>query len=216
VLAGIDLKANVISMLEEEIRGVVAAHTGNSPGEEFDIAGLLAEVNSIYPLPATVTVEALAEMKPGDIEDTLIDNALAAYQQREQELSDLNARMVERLVMLRTIDNHWIEHLTAMENTREGIGLQAIAQRDPLVAYKREGSVLFDELKANTRRDVARTIFHVQIVREEVPKQQQSPMAKVAAGNAPKAGAKAGGQKVGRNDPCPCGSGKKYKHCHGK
>jgi preprotein translocase subunit SecA len=105
-----------------------------------------------------------------------------------------------------------------MEYMRAGIGLQAIGQRDPLVAYKREGHQLFRNLLDTVQHDVAHTVFHVNIVRQEPQKETASPMAKMAK-PAPvrQAPRQAGsGQKVGRNDPCPCGSGKKYKHCCGK
>jgi preprotein translocase subunit SecA len=147
-----------------------------------------------------------------------------------------NIRMLERLVMLRVIDNLWVEHLTSMEYIRQGVGLQAVAQRDPLAVYKTEGHALFESLMASIRHDVVHTIFHVNIQRQpaqkqgvqqtsrpavqSITKQTASPMAKVAAasrGNEDvKQSVKVAGKKVGRNDPCPCGSGKKYKHCCGK
>ena len=99
-----------------------------------------------------------------------------------------------------------------MENMRQGIGLQAMAQRDPLVAYKREGNNLFQGLLANIKHDVVHTIYHVSIARRGVPR--RAPVAVGAGGGRPQP--KVAGKKVGRNDPCPCGSGKKYKHCCGK
>jgi preprotein translocase subunit SecA len=124
-------------------------------------------------------------------------------------------RVVERLVMLRTIDSLWVEHLTAMEHMRQGIGLVAVGQRDPLVAYKTEGHNQFQNLLAAIRHGVAQTIFHVSLVRKEAP--APSPMAKAAApAQAGGKKQKVGGKKIGRNDPCPCGSGKKYKHCCGR
>ena len=103
-----------------------------------------------------------------------------------------------------------------MEHMREGIGLHAVAQRDPLVAYKTEGHNQFQNLLAAIQHDVVHTIYHVKIERREAP--APSPMAKVAAnrGGASQPRAKVGGKKIGRNDPCPCGSGKKYKHCCGR
>ena len=114
-------------------------------------------------------------------------------------------RVLERLVMLRTVDNLWIEHLTAMEHMRQGIGLQAVGHTDPLIAYKREGHALFQSLLSNIQHDVAHTIFHVDIVKKE-PQPAKAIQRETVAG----------AKKVGRNDPCPCGSGKKYKHCCGR
>jgi preprotein translocase subunit SecA len=102
--------------------------------------------------------------------------------------------------MLRVIDKLWMEHLTAMEDMRQGIGLRAVGQQDPLVVYKREGRSLFDGLLASIQHDVARNIYRVNLVKKEPPRKKQAVIA---------------GKKVGRNDPCPCGSGKKYKYCCG-
>jgi len=109
-------------------------------------------------------------------------------------------RLVERMVMLRVIDRLWIEHLTAMEDMRQGISLRAVAQQDPLVVYKREGGNLFDGLLASIKHDVVHNIYRVSITREP-PRRKPAVIA---------------GKRVGRNDPCPCGSGKKYKHCCGR
>ena len=103
--------------------------------------------------------------------------------------------------MLQVIDRLWMEHLTAMEHMRQGIGLRAAAQQNPLVVYKKEGLNLFDALLASIQHDVAHSIYHVNITKEP-PRQKEAVVA--------------GGRKVGRNAPCPCGSGKKYKHCCGK
>jgi preprotein translocase subunit SecA len=126
--------------------------------------------------------------------------------------------------MLRIIDSLWVEHLTAMEHMRQGIGLQSVAQRDPLVAYKRQGHEFFQSLLAAIRHDMAHTIFRVSIAkRGETPPGQaaQAPTPMAAAAQAQTGGdgrkrLKVKGKKVGRNDPCPCGSGKKYKHCCGR
>ncbi|MDH5365241.1 MAG: SEC-C metal-binding domain-containing protein, partial [Dehalococcoidia bacterium] len=101
---------------------------------------------------------------------------------------------------LQVIDRLWMEHLTAMEHMRQGIGLRAAGQQDPLVVYKKEGHTLFDSLLAGIQHDVAHSIYHIGISKEP-PRRRQAVVA---------------GKKVGRNDPCPCGSGKKYKHCCGR
>jgi preprotein translocase subunit SecA len=116
--------------------------------------------------------------------------------------------------MLRIIDMLWVEHLTMMENMRQGIGLQAVGQRDPLVAYKREGHNLFQNLLSTIQHDVVHSIYHVGITRRETPPGPPAPVQ--AGGNVNKHKMKVGGKKIGRNDPCPCGSGKKYKHCCGR
>ncbi len=215
ILSGADLKANILSMVREEIQGIVAAHTADEHGIGWNIGGLIGEASAIFPLPPQINADALSQLKPKQIEDRLIELAEALYEGREKELGSDNMRMLERLVMLRTMDNLWVEHLTAMENMRQGIGLMAVAQRDPLVAYKREGHNLFQNLLSTIQHDVVHTIYHVGIVRKEVP--QKAPMTPVQVGaGGGKKKLKVGGKKVGRNDPCPCGSGKKYKHCCGR
>ena len=134
-------------------------------------------------------------------------------------------RALERLVMLRTFDVHWIEHLTAMENLRQGIGLQGVAQLDPLVAYKRQGHGMFDELMDRIRQDVARMIFQVGVrpasngasagAAARPAAVEQAPEQRQMAAAVGRRGKPASGGKIGRNQPCHCGSGKKFKKCHG-
>jgi preprotein translocase subunit SecA len=114
--------------------------------------------------------------------------------------------MLERLVMLRVLDNLWTEHLTMMDHMRQGIGLQSVGQIDPLVAYKKEGHALFQSLMANIRHDLVHLIYNANIVKRE-PSQQAAASKRHAAPT---------NKETGRNDPCPCGSGKKYKKCCGK
>jgi len=217
ILSGADLKANILSMVREEIQGMIAAHIGDGHGIDWDLEGLIADVATIFPLPPGVNANALSQMKSKQIEDDLTGLAETLYDQREKELGSDNMRVLERLVMLRIIDSLWVEHLTMMEDMRQGIGLMAAGQRDPLVAYKREGHNLFENLLSTIQHDVAHTIYRVSIVKKEAPKEAPSPMAQVAAGRGDqKQPLKAAGKKVGRNDPCPCGSGKKYKKCCGR
>ncbi|MFC2060486.1 preprotein translocase subunit SecA [Chloroflexota bacterium] len=219
ILSGADLKANILSMVKDEIRGLVAAHTGDEHGIDWDMAGLITDVSTIFPLPPALNAEALSRLKPGQIEEKLIEQAEALYEGREREVGSDDMRVVERLVMLRTIDNLWVDHLTMMEYMRQGIGLQAVGQRDPLVAYKREAHELFQSLLSAIQHDVVHTIYRVGLVKREAPPPPPSIMAQVAAGRSgssqKKPPTRVAGKKVGRNDPCPCGSGKKYKHCCG-
>ena len=215
ILGGVDLKANILSMVKEEIQDMVAAHIGGERGIDWNLEGLLADVSTIFPLPPALNVNALSQLKPQQIEDRLIEQAEALYEEREKELGPDNMRVLERLVMLRTIDNLWIEHLTAMENMRQDAGLYAMGrQRDPLVIYKSEGYKQFEDLLSTIKHDVVHTIYHVSIVKREAP---VTPAQAVAGrGGESKQRLKVGGKKIGRNDPCPCGSGKKYKKCCGR
>ena len=215
ILSGADLKTNILSMVREEIEGMVAARIGDEHGVDWDVEGLMADVATIFPLPPTVNASVLSQLKPKQIGDKLTSLAETLYEERGKELGSDNMRVLERLVTLRMIDSLWVEHLTVMEDMRQGIGLMAIGQRDPLVAYKREGHNRFQDLMSTIQHDVVHTIYHVSPVKKEAP----SPMAQVAAGKtggATKQPLKVSGKKVGRNDPCPCGSGKKYKKCCGR
>jgi preprotein translocase subunit SecA len=124
------------------------------------------------------------------------------------------------LVMLQIIDRLWIEHLTAMEHMRLQAGWASLQQIKSTDAYKSTGYQQFQTLLETIRRDVAHTIFHVSLVQRDAAKQPQSPMAQAGVGSQgnkkPRVAAAVGGKKIGRNDPCPCGSGKKYKHCCGR
>jgi preprotein translocase subunit SecA len=204
ILSGADLKANIISMVRDEIQSLVARRLSNVSNEleekKSNLSGLLEDVSTIFPLPPQFRSDGLSELSAQQITEKLTDYAIELYNQREQELGPANMRIAERLVMLRVIDRLWMEHLTAMEHLREGIGLRAVGQEQPLIVYKREGHAFFEALLASIQHDVAHSIYHVGIVKE-APKKKEAVMA---------------GKRVGRNDPCPCGSGKKYKHCCGK
>ncbi len=214
IIGNTDLKANILSMVGDEIKNIVAAHTTDEHGEGWDIDGLIGELSKIFPLPPTFNAEAISQMKPKQIEEKLTELSNMLYEEKEKEIGPENMRAVERLVMLRIIDMLWVEHLTMMEHMRQGIGLQAAGQRDPLVAYKREGHNLFQNLLSTIQHDVVHSIYHVGIARREAP--QKSPAPVQAGGSDNKQRMRVGGKKIGRNDPCPCGSGKKYKHCCGR
>ena len=218
ILSGADLKANILSMIRQELQNMVATHIGDEHGIDWDLEGLITDVATILPLPPAVNAGAFSQMKPKQIADKLFTTAESLYEEREKGLGSDDMRVLERLVMLRNMDNLWIEHLTIMENMRQGIGLMAAGQRDPLVAYKREGHNLFQNLLSAIQHDVAHTIYHVSLVKKEATQPTPSPMAQVATGmtDDKKQPLKVGSKKVGRNDPCPCGSGKKYKKCCGR
>jgi len=233
VLTDADLKTNLLSWVAEEIGDIVATHTTPEASEE-DKSVMLAELGTIMPLPKDLTVQSVGEAKPEELKERLVKHAESLYAQLEQTVSADNMRMLERLLTVRVIDGLWVDYLTRMEEFRQGVGLQAFAQRDPLAIYKKEGGELFASLQASIKHDVVHTIFHVNIQAKPPQRQGQpvvrnmvtsvprapTPMSKVAAASRGdsnvKQAEKVAGKKVGRNDPCPCGSGKKYKHCCGQ
>ena len=217
ILSGADLKSNILSMVAGELGAIVASRLADQHGVDWDIPGLLADVNTILPVPPTLTEKTLAEMKPKDIEKRFVELSESLYEEREQEIGADKMRTLERLVMLQIIDRLWVEHLTAMEHMRLQAGWQTLRQTRSVDAYKRSGYEQFQLLLDTIRHDVAHTIFHVRI-EQRAPQQAESPMAKAAdrSGAGDKKKPVASGRKVGRNDPCPCGSGKKFKHCCGR
>ena len=202
LLSDADLRSNIRDMIDKEISDLVFTFLADEHGDEWNLDGLLGAAGAIFPLPPDMSKDNLARMSRGEIEEKLLDHANSLYEEREQEIEPENMRILERLVMLRAIDSRWVEHLTALEDMRQGIGLQAYAQRDPLIAYKKEAHDMFQQLQAGIQHDIVHTIYRVGIVKE-TPLERR----KEAVGV---------GKKVGRNDPCPCGSGKKYKKCCGK
>jgi preprotein translocase subunit SecA len=204
ILSGADLKANIISMVQDEIQSLVARRLSSVSyeleEEQSNLSGLLEDVSTIFPLPPQFRSDGFSELNAKQITEKLTDYATELYNQREQELGPDNMRLAERLVMLRVIDRLWMDHLTDMDHLRQGIGLRAVGQEQPLMVYKREGHASFEALLASIQHDVAHSIYRVGIAKE-TPKKKEAVMA---------------GKRVGRNDPCPCGSGKKYKHCCGK
>jgi len=205
ILSGADLKANIISMVQDEIQSLVAKRLSSvsyeQEEEQSNLSDLLEDISTIFPLPPQFRSDGLSELSDKQIAEKLTDYAIELYNQREQELGPDNMRIVERLVMLRVIDRLWMDHLTAMDELRQGIGLRSVGQEQPLMVYKREGHASFEALLAGIQHDVVHSIYHVGIAKETPQKKKEAVPV---------------GKKVGRNDPCPCGSGKKYKHCCGK
>ena len=219
ILSGADLRTNIQELVSNEIRGLASQYLAGEDSEMWDIPGLRDALERIFPLPASLNAETLSQGSREEAVEALQVYANRLYQQREDELTPQTMRILERMVMLRTIDIHWVEHLTSMENLRQGIGLLGIAQRDPLVAYKVQGHAMFDELNHRIQHDIVRTIYHVSVRKEGqtpqqavAPSKEQKQMAAVVSGRDRQTSTAA---KVGRNDPCPCGSGQKYKKCHG-
>ncbi|MFC1950508.1 preprotein translocase subunit SecA [Chloroflexota bacterium] len=215
ILSGADLKSNIQSMVKEELQDMIAAHIADEHGADWDLEGLIADVSSIFPLLPALNVSALSQMKPRQVEDKILKQAEALYEQREVEMGTNDMRVLERLAMLRIIDNLWREHLTAMEHMRLEAGWQTLRQVRAVDAYKNKGFKQFQVLLSTIQHDIVHTIYHVNIVKKEAS--QKAPIAAQGdTSGSKKKKLKTSGKKIGRNDPCPCGSGKKYKHCCGR
>ena len=237
ILEGADLKSNVLDMVREEIGGIMDFHLPGRREEEWDRESFAGEVEAIFPLPPSLSAKKLPGLSREEIFEKVISAAEEEYERREGEMGAEIMRALERIVMLRVIDTLWVEHLTATDEMRQGIGLAAYGQQDPLVAYKREAHDMWQQLLANIRRQITHSIYHVELaprtarppVAAEAPAGEEAAAETAAVSKAAArrgrvavaAGGRAAGRrpigahKVGRNDPCPCGSGKKYKKCCG-
>ncbi|MBC7234490.1 MAG: preprotein translocase subunit SecA, partial [Chloroflexi bacterium] len=215
ILSQASLKPVIMDILEEQLRSLVSIYTQGYP-EDWDLATLHAVVDRIIHLPPGHKPGDWEGLSAKEIEDRILALAAQRYDAREKAMGEEQMRQLERLIMLRVIDYRWIRHLTALDELREGIGLRAFAQRNPLVEYKREAFTAFETLQAEIKNDIANLILNTRLeTRAAIPRTPRPTQFAGASGGS------AGSQrpeprhsgKIGRNDPCPCGSGKKYKHC---
>lgn len=249
------LRSEVTDMVRKRLRFLVAERL-SGPADNWGVDDLQKELLTIFPfLPEELEdPEEILAMEAREVGEVLTDEVDRVHDQREEEFGKEVMEAITRHVMLRHIDSHWVEHLTAIENMRQGIGLQAVGQRDPLVQYKTTAFQMFGELMSNIERDVAHMVYRVAPAQQPAASSRRAPMSEgrgaeaapaesreaVAAGRRTGTGSRrstaaavlnqrsamsqmaeghgsdAGkGKKIGRNDPCFCGSGKKFKRCHG-
>jgi preprotein translocase subunit SecA len=218
VLTGVDLKPAIEDMINTVVDQTVDRFAGESKyPEEWDLAAMLDYAEQLF-LPGCdqqALIAAIREMDREEAYGFLREKALAAYQEREAELGAATLRDIERLVLLRVVDTKWMDHLDAMDQLRHGIGLRAYGQQDPLVAYKFEAYQMFSDMIASIQEDVVRYLYRVKVVQPVAERPRQVVENRYAEeGNGPRQPVRRE-QKIGRNDPCPCGSGKKYKKCCG-
>jgi preprotein translocase subunit SecA len=195
---------------------LTATYLGSDRPEDWDWEGLLKTVGTIFPLPTEFSVAGEnGRASHQAVVERLLELAEAAYNQREAQFGAETMRFIERAWLLRVIDQLWIQHLTAIDDLREGIGLRAYGQRDPLVEYKREAHEMWESLLDSIHHDVLYTIFHV-APRTEPVRRPQATFTNRDGDNGSGRRVKTPTAKVGRNEQCPCGSGRKYKRCHGR
>jgi preprotein translocase subunit SecA len=252
ILDAADLRDEALEYLAEAIDGVISTYCVSDFSEEWDLEGLVPELRSYWPTEVTVD-ELRAATSTDELYERLMGEAVAYYERREAELGPETMREVERQVMLRIIDQKWREHLYEMDYLQEGINLRAMAQKDPLVEWQREGFEMFAQMMQSIAQDFVKYVMHAQVsvatqpqpepaVRDvrytapEDPSQARDGMAAAARAQAAAEAAEAGGvpgpapaaeetrqpvvrsewEKTPRNAPCPCGSGRKFKLCHGR
>jgi preprotein translocase subunit SecA len=214
VLSGESLQDNLYSMLETVVNGSVDMFSGGSPyPEEWDLQSMLEYAEGLFLPNTTIAPGQLIKMEKEEVREFLFEEAQKVYQQREELFGPETMREIERAVMLQVVDNKWMDHLDAMDQLREGIGLRAYGQKDPLVEYKFEAYEMFNAMIANIQEDFIRYVLRVSPTVVEEPKERpQKVVENRYEEQGPKQPIRAENQ-VGRNDPCPCGSGKKYKKC---
>lgn len=222
VLMGEDIRDTIKQMLRSTIEQIVAAHCpGEIPYSQWDLEALNLALHSVIPVAylQPLTEDEVEKRRGKDIGALLLERAQAAYEKKSAELEEagLDMREIERVVLLREVDSKWMEHIDNMDQLRDGIGLRAYGQTDPVVAYQKEGFDMFDEMISAIQQGTVQTLFRV-TVRTKVERVQtmQPQSASHGGKGAEKPAQRRVAKKVGRNDPCPCGSGKKYKNCCGR
>jgi preprotein translocase subunit SecA len=249
VLEGDDLSQDVRGWIEDVISANVANATEGEFTEDWDLSPLVQQMQALYGTDITVgELKEEVELSREALLDEFVEDALETYEEKERELGAELLRDVERYVILQVVDSRWRAHLDAMDYLRDGIHLRGLAQKDPLVEYRAEGHLMFEELSRTIREEVVLTLFHAQIEVQQPalqPAQQGDGNLQyqhdTAAGAEVIAAAGAGAgsatatalapgpiavatqgtvvneahENIGRNDPCWCGSGKKFKRCHG-
>ncbi|MBI4320600.1 MAG: preprotein translocase subunit SecA [Chloroflexi bacterium] len=215
ILAKEDLNDVIRGMIREEISNLATGYAAAGDDDEEALENLFVAYKAIVPLPSTFEAKSLGDLSRAELEERLQEIAEQMYQGKERQIGSEMMRHLERLVMLHIIDRLWVQHLTALDELREGIGLRAYGQRDPLVEYKSEAYSMFQSLLVGIRRGIVHSIYHVTI-HPEAPRAPRAVRTNREDGGEGNREPVRAGRKVGRNDPCPCGSGKKYKKCHGK
>ena len=221
VLAGEDLKESILKMVDDTIKGACGMYLADTRvHDNWNLAGLRDHFLGWLTTPDDLkfSSEELGNTSREDIIALLTDRAHKLYGSREEEFGSELMRELERVVLLRSVDTHWMEHIDAMDELRNGIHLRAYAQHNPIIEFRNESYDMFNAMSESICEETTKMILTVRVRRQEDVKREQ--VAKVTSENVGgdtkgKTVVKAKSQKVGRNDPCPCGSGKKYKKCCG-
>jgi preprotein translocase subunit SecA len=228
VLRGDALKEDVLEMgqdLTEEIVGRYADKELHP--SEWDLAGLREAFNHQFNMRLDVSPDEEENLTAETLTEKALQKVSEVYEDKEKRFGATMLRQLEKIIMLQTIDSLWKDHLLNMDHLKEGIGLRGYGQKNPLQEYQKEGFEMFEEMIHRVQEDVVQKLFTVELARESVAQQelevqQARPQRMVLSHGGENVEArratpaKRDGEKIGRNDPCPCGSGKKYKRCHGK
>lgn len=219
VLDGEEMREVILSMVKDIMRRVVNGHSnGMDHPDEWDLVGLMERLNNMVPIHSyDMSDEEKDNMNRERFIELLVEEATRLYEAKEIEFEDVEIlREAERIVLLRSIDQKWMDHIDSMDQMRQGIGLRAYGQRDPLVEYKFVGFDMFDDMVESIQESTVRAMYSIR-AKHKIERER---VAKVTGTNkgegAKQKTVRRSEKKIGRNDPCPCGSGKKYKQCHGR
>ncbi len=223
ILLGQNLREQTLSFMKEMIEAMVDRHVLQTSRKqlEVDIESLYSDVIAHIPIE-DIAYRDFEGKSPEELKEYIYVQAVSAYEKKEEDIGSELMREIERIITLRVIDENWIDHLNILDHLREGIGLRGYAQVDPIVIYAQEAFELFEALKLKIQTDTVTKLMRVQ-VRQEKPVERKSSYNVLGAYQPSAVSGEGKGvtlkrkiPKVGRNDPCPCGSGKKYKKCHGR
>ena len=223
VLDGENMHDYIIAMIKEQVTSTIPMYLhADSEPSTWNVEGLRNQFVGMLCADLIPTEqEEIAKINVEELTNQFIDHMLEIYAAKDEEMGADVMRELERVVLLKQVDSHWIDHLSAMEDLKQGIGLRSFAQRDPATEYRHEGFDMFDEMIAGIREDTVKFLFAVKSLKpgaeEQLLKREQvaKPLPTGGDGSLPNAPIRKG-KKIGRNDPCPCGSGKKYKQCCGR
>ena len=213
VLEGEDIHEYIQSMIKDRIGAAVEAYTED---KKVDYTELKHYLYTSFMPAESLEVEGLETLQGEELIEKIYEIALAIYKEKEEVITPERMREIERIILLQCVDNHWIDHIDAMDQLRQGIGLRALGQQDPVIAYKLEGFNMFDEMVDQIRQDTVRYLFGITIEKQPTERKQIVDVDNIEAPTDEPKQPVVKETKVGRNDPCPCGSGKKYKNCCGK
>ena len=214
-----DLTDIIMSMMDTVVDEMVSGHTQDDDSELWDLDAIIEYLYANLVEAKDIKKSDLENKSAEDIKALIMDKVLQKYQEKEAELGSEQMREFEKVILLRTVDTKWMDHIDQMDQLRQGIHLRAYGQDDPLGEYQMEGYAMFETMVESINEEVSRYIMKAQ-VRENLERQQVAKNTTALSGDQTKKQKKktpfVKGETVGRNDPCPCGSGKKYKQCHGK
>ncbi len=216
VLMGANIKDQIQTMIQDVIESSVNTHiSGVDDTFEDELNKLVKYMEDIYLPKDAVTVDEIAKLSNNEIVELLLDKAIELYAEKEVEFGEEQMREIERVILLKIVDSKWMDHIDSMDHLKQGIGLRAYKQQDPAQAYQMEGSEMFAEMIENIKHETVKYLFHVKV--EKAPERER--VAEITSTNEDKSLKKEPVKKQAkpnRNDPCPCGSGYKYKNCCGR